>query len=360
MVIGNTVTWILGTVNPGDVQVSFSVQVDPGTAGETILRNAGHATSLSSLPTDAWANVKVKGDIQVIVGIYNEAGELVRGFPAVYLSNSVDEIDVTSNGVLSTVGNSITILWGGGRVLGSWDGTSQLGQMVANGAYYVKVDSVDAYGTTTSVTKSLSVNRRVVKLTVEIYNKAGELVRKLYSEMPGTDAKVTDVTLSASVIHPGGDGKDGISATVGIVLSNGTAMVWDGTSDSGVNVGDGLYFIHVKVENAQNGTVEITKDISVLGSRANTGNTGIWPNSLKSGETLVTLHAQKLGGTERIKAVLYTIAGMKAGTEEGFVGQNDVKWDLGRYQSGLYIMVMETMDGNLLKDRTTLKIVVRK
>jgi hypothetical protein len=60
------------------------------------------------------------------------------------------------------------------------------------------------------------------------------------------------------------------------------------------------------------------------------------------------------------KAVLFTIAGAKAGTVEGSVGQNDVKWDLSIYQSGLYIVVLDTMEGSRLKDRTTLKVIVRK
>jgi hypothetical protein len=51
---------------------------------------------------------------------------------------------------------------------------------------------------------------------------------------------------------------------------------------------------------------------------------------------------------------------MKAGTVEGLVGQNDVKWDLGGYQSGLYLVVMDTVEGGHLKDRTTLKLIVQK
>jgi hypothetical protein len=232
--------------------------------------------------------------------------------------------------------------------------------LVANGSYFVKVDSVDPYGTTTSVTKSLTVNRRVVILTVTIYNDAGEVVRHLYQTQPATDTAVTDVTLSTTVIHPGGDGKDGISPTVGIVLSDGVATVWDGTSDSGNNVQDGSYFIHLKVENASNGTLDITKPISVLDSRANTGNTGVWPNVVSPDNPKVTLHAGKLGSDQLIHAVLFTIAGSKAGQVEGLTGQNDLTWDLGAYASGLYIVVMDTRENGLLKDRTTLKLMVRK
>jgi hypothetical protein len=67
-----------------------------------------------------------------------------------------------------------------------------------------------------------------------------------------------------------------------------------------------------------------------------------------------------LDSTQRIRAVLFTIAGAKAGTVEGSVRQNDVKWDLSPYQSGLYIVVLDTMEGNRLKDRTTLNVIIRK
>ena len=359
-VSGNTITWLLGTVSIGDVTVSFTVRVDSGVEANSVLRNTGHTTSSSASPVDAWVDTKIRGDVQVTVSVYNEAGEVVKTFPVRYLSKPVDSLDLSSNGVLSTVGASVTMMWDGGRMFETWDGTSNFGALVTNGTYYVEVDSVDAYGTTTSVTKPLTVNRRVVKLTIQIYNKVGELVRSLYAEKPGTEDKITDVTLSTQVIHPGGDGKDGISSTVGIILSNGVAAVWDGTADSGVNVGDGMYYIHVKAENTESGTVDITKDVSVLGSRPNTGNTGVWPNALTASHMVATLHAQNLDSTQRIRAVLFTIAGSKAGTVEGSVGQNDVKWDLSIYQSGLYIVVLDTMEGSRLKDRTTLKVIVRK
>jgi uncharacterized repeat protein (TIGR01451 family) len=131
---GQTLTWVLGTTAPGDVDVSFTVQVDPLTQGESILTNTAQATSPSALPVDASVSLKVKGDIQVVIGVYNEAGELVRTFPVMYLSNPVGSMDVTGNGVLTSVGSSVTLTWDGGRVLGSWDGTGQDGQLVANGS----------------------------------------------------------------------------------------------------------------------------------------------------------------------------------------------------------------------------------
>lgn len=357
---GNILTWVLGTVTPGDVKISFSVQVDPAAEGESVLTNQAQATSPSGQPVDAAASVKVKGDVQVSLGVYNDAGELVRSFPVIYMSNPIDAMDATGDGVLSELGESVTFTWGGGRVLGTWDGKGQAGQEVANGTYFIKVDSTDAYGTTSSVTKSLAVNRRVVTMTVQIYNEVGEVVRRLYVEKPMPSSDVHDVTLSTTVIHPGGDGQDGLSPTVGIVLSNGVAMTWDGTGENGTHVQDGTYYLQINIEGLPDGTLEISKTISVLGSRAQTGLTGVWPNVVKKGSTSPVLHARVLESGQRIQGVLYTIAGMRADTVQGMVGQNDIVWDLSRFQSGIYLVVIETREDGRLVDRTVRKVLVQK
>jgi hypothetical protein len=168
------------------------------------------------------------------------------------------------------------------------------------------------------------------------------------------------VTLSTNVIHPGGDGQDGLQTEVGFVLSNGVGTVWDGRAESGVYVQDGNYTIQIRVENAENDNIEMTKSVAVLGSRPATGATGVWPNTVLPDQTVVTLHSRDLTSVKRIKGTLYTIAGMKVGSIEGLVGQNDVKWELGPYASGLYIIVLDTMDGTRLMDRTTLKLLVQR
>jgi flagellar hook assembly protein FlgD len=151
---------------------------------------------------------------------------------------------------------------------------------VANGTYYLKVDSVDPYGSVTSVTKPVNVNREISKVTVKIYNGAGELVRTLYAETTAPKDKVTNMTLSTSVIRPGGDGQDGVPSTVGIVLSTGTAAIWDGRADNGSYVADGTYYVDATMENAGSGTTTITRTLSVLGSKGSTGNAVVRPNLL--------------------------------------------------------------------------------
>jgi hypothetical protein len=357
-VSGNVLTWVLGTVTPGTLTLSFTVRVDPATEGESVLVNTARATSPSAAPTDASAQVKVKGDVQVTVGIYNDAGELVLVCSQANLSRAIDALEMTGEGYLSEVGQSVTFTWGGGRVLGSWDGLGQNGQPVANGTYFVKVDSVDAYGTTSSVTKSIAVSRRVVRVSVKVYNEVGEVVRRLYTEKPASDSDVRDVTLSTTVIHPGGDGKDGLETKVGIVLSNGLAMEWDGRGENGQNVQDGTYYLQVNVENLEEGTREITKCVSVLGSSPRTGLTGVWPNLVRRPAMTTTVHAASLGSGQSIRAKLYTLAGMLAGHLQGEEGRNDLRWDLSAYENGYYLVVIETREQGRLVDRTLKRLIL--
>jgi len=359
-VVGNQITWVIGTLTPGVVTVSFMVRVDPAAEAEPVLRNVGHATSPDTQDADAYADTKVRGDVQVIVGIYNEAGEVVKRLPVKYLSRPVVEMDLSGDGVIEQLGESVTITWGGGRVLGSWDGEGDNGQQVENGSYFIKVDSVDAYGTTTSVTKSLSLNRRVVRLSIRIYNEAGEVVRRLYAEKPAGSSTVNDVKLSTDVIHPRGDGKDGLQPTVGIVMTDGEVAVWDGTADNGENVSDGSYYIHLTIENVPNSTLEVTKIVSVLGSRPASGETGIRPNVLTASRPVATLHADTLLAGQRIQATIYDLTGRRVGTLVGELGQNDIAFDTSSYSSGLYLARVEKLEGDRRLDRTLRKFIVRR
>jgi flagellar hook assembly protein FlgD len=230
---------------------------------------------------------------------------------------------------------------------------------VANGTYYLKVDSVDAYGTTTSVTKPITVNRPLTTVTLKIYNSAGELVRTLYAETTAPSNQVMGMTLSTSVIRPGGNGLDGIPATVSIVLTDGTAVTWDGRGDNGAYVSDGTYYVTATLANAGGGSSTVTKTVSVLGSDGTAGNAVARPNVLTADAPTATLHVAGLTGDEAITAKIYTLAGNLVGTVAGALGQNDVTWNSGAVGSGMYFVVVETTKGGNVLNRTISKLLVR-
>jgi flagellar hook assembly protein FlgD len=338
--------------------VAFTVQVDPGVEANSVLRNNGHATSTSASTVDAFTDTKIRGDVQVTVAVYNEAGEVVKSFPVKYLSKVVDSLDLSSNGLLSNVGDSVTMTWGGGRVLGTWDGTSNNGQLVANGTYYVKVDSVDAYGTTTSVTKSLSVGRAVSKVGLTVFNQAGEAVRHLTQTYSGPIDNITEARLTASVISPTNGKSEGVTTT-SVMSGNALLGTWDGRNDGGQIVNNGQYYIELKVEDGKgdHSTVELT--VSVLASRDGGQTAVVRPNVLTKDHPVGTIDGGVTGGTVNVK--VYSLTGSLVETLNGTPGSGTAQLNGAALSSGMYILVGEVKkaDGTVSQNFRTKVMVVR-
>jgi len=335
-VMGNQITWVIGTVTPGVVTVSFTVQVDPAAEAESVLRNLGHATSPDTVDAEAFADTKVRGDVRVTAAVYNEAGEVVKTLPMRYLSKPVDELDLSPDGVISALGESLTMTWGDGRVLGAWDGLGEDGQLVSNGSYYVKVDSVDAYGTTTSVTRALSVNRAVSKVEVVVYNEAGEAVRHLLSLWSGPIDNITKAYLTANVISPSAGESGGVTVTA--VMSGGTVLaVWDGRSDKGSIVNNGQYYVELKVEDGQESSSTLDLPVAVLTDRSGPRSLVVKPNTLTAKHRVAVLDGGVVGGT--VDARVYSLSGTLVKTLQGVPGNGTAVLDGSDLASGLYIVV---------------------
>jgi uncharacterized repeat protein (TIGR01451 family) len=358
-VTGTHLSWVLGTMTaPSDVTVSFTVQVDLETAGDSVLRNVGHATSTSAGTADTWADIKVLGDVQMTMSVYNEAGEVVKSFPMKYLSKSVNNMDVTSDGLLSSVGGSVTMVWDGGRVLAVWDGTGNDGQLVANGSYYVKVDSVDAYGTTTSVTKPLTVNRPVSNVELVVYNQAGEVVRHLASTWAGPIENITVARLTATVISPTYGPSQGVTET-SVMSGSAVLGVWDGRNDSGVIVDNGQYYIELKVQDGKAGNATLDLSVAVMSDRSGGGTMVVKPNVLTREVPIGTIDGGVLGGT--VDAKVFSLTGSLVGNLTGVPGAGTVTLDSRPYASGMYIVFgdVRTGDGKLMQTFRTKVLVVR-
>jgi hypothetical protein len=124
-----------------------------------------------------------------------------------------------------------------------------------NGAYFLKIDNVDAFGSVTSVTRSLTVNRPLARVVVRVYNEAGETVRTLLGVVCDPLEGVAELRLSTEVIEPG-EG-EGARSRVEIILAGDVQLEWDGRSNSGAYVVAGAYFVELTVEGAR-GTQVVT------------------------------------------------------------------------------------------------------
>ena len=294
------------------------------------------------------------------MGVYNESGELVKTILVQLFSQPIDSISLSGNVITSLNGaNNAVQIYYKNTLIGSWNGTNASGDPSPNGIYHVKVDSINPTGVVSSVTQQVMVSRSLYKATVLIYNESGEVVKHLYAYVddPGKSA-VMGVQLSTTVIKPSNNPVGGTPNQLGVILSNGTTILWDGRSDSGTFVQSGQYYVEVHSVDGNGGTTTVTEQISV--QAADSPNIVMaQPNILDAtkGITGTTFTAATSGLT--LRAYIYTVAGERVATLDGQAGQSNVYWNASGLASGIYIAVVTAKDskGGLLSQQT-LKVKV--
>jgi len=363
---GSTLSWNWADLGAGSITVTYQAKVeDMLQAGMTFINNAQlkFQEEDPGIVKQSSVTAVLEGKFSVKVAVYNEAGELVKELPLKVVTNKVTGFDLTQEGILTGLNSSVTLLIG--KVpIAVWDGTTKAGNPVTNGKYIVKVDSVDPYGVVTSVKKEVTVNRSLARITANIYNEAGEVVRHLYGVLEDpVGGAMTDVVLSAGVIEPGGTAPNDPSQ-LGVVLVNTVSPVtltWDGKSDSGGWVTGGHYVLQVKWDNGKGEVSEITKGILVEGGQSPVGGMILGPNPLNMNQgTQGTFWVGVNGPVDGVRVKIYTLAGELKKTlpiATGTAPTISVNWDLTQdpWASGTYIAVAELMSNGNVVGRQKMK-----
>jgi uncharacterized repeat protein (TIGR01451 family) len=173
----NTITWTLPTVPPG-ASVTLTYQIQALLVSATAQSNLLVNNALLTYPggsVSATNSVTVAGSYVIHLAVYNSAGELMKDYAAFELNTSISNFTIV-NGDLTTDSQSVSILYNNVSV-GTWDGTTNSGDKVSNGTYFIKIDSTDPFGVTTTVSKTVSVLIGRNVLTATIFNEAGEAVK---------------------------------------------------------------------------------------------------------------------------------------------------------------------------------------
>ena len=289
---------------------------------------------------------------------YNEAGEKVKLLVQSPISGSVGDIAMLLNGTATTVFNPATgqlelrfkgiqspDQQGAGAdhtVSFFWDASSDSGQQVSQGLYYIKISTTDTYGHVDTHIESVQILRMDVYARVNIYNSAGELVRRLQVNNTAN----TNISLAVDdVIQVGKN-----SPPVSIQYAAGASIPWDGLNSDGRTVDSGVYEIQVEVKTEQGFQVMATKSVTVL----NAGMSGIitdmkiYPNPAivtngTGGATIKWLTASS--GQADIK--IYNMAGEQVRNIDTSIsaGMPGIVWDLKssggeEVSSGLYVVVI--------------------
>jgi uncharacterized repeat protein (TIGR01451 family) len=362
----STLTWTMPSpLTPGQYQMTYQVLVDNLLAAGIDIQNCALATYLGGTAS-ACVTTQTIGQYTVKIGIYNEAGELVASLPVSQYSKGIHSFNLSSGSIteVSGPGSSVTIEVGGVPI-GTWNGEDGPGNPVANGEYFVKVDSISNLGEDTSVTQPVVVNRASYKVSVKIYNEAGEAVKTLavYTVDP-VAGTVAQLRLSSSSIDPSSGPTAGtIPAVLTITLNNGTTILWDGTSDGGGVVPSGQYFIEAIEQNGTGGDTVMTAHVMVVSDRANAGMGNILaePNILNGATGYQVTFTSDMPGLTLDVSGYDTAGELVLRRITGAAGGSSVAWDATGKASGLYFAVVEASDtlGGRIGNKILKIVVVR-
>jgi hypothetical protein len=204
--------------------------------------------------------VPVPFNIQV--GVYNSAGELVRTlYQGSSQSNGLNP-QLSAPSFLS--GQALTIQFAGqlgnGSSSLSWTGINDQGQLISAGIYYLRIQSVDPFGKTTTSITAVSVLGPSTSSSATIYNSAGEVVARL--ALPagfGTLASVEPLKPSYVV----GASSAPLQFQAVNVSGTTTVLSWNGQSSAGTNVSSGTYTVLV-TSAGKSGTMDQSSSFTVI------------------------------------------------------------------------------------------------
>jgi hypothetical protein len=297
------------------------------------------------------------------IGVYNEAGELVRTVADTPTEEMIGNIQFLinsqqdKNGTMTT-DNPLQILLPGLQTpntpLGQpdtsyfWNATTDANQQVSSGVYYIKFQQTDGYGHTNVVIKEIDVLNTNQYAEVDIFNSAGEKVRTMYVYK---DVSNTQLTLKAPDVIPIDSNGNTVTITYGTGLTD--YLTWNGLNDQGVLVQSGTYEVQVNLVTNQGRTTVASKTVIVLTqTKKFTGDVEIWPNPYVGGKNVakqVKLVWVPGLDTGTMNVAIYNLAGELVRQWTADLQAASIVWDLktgdeSDAASGLYVVVFKVKD----------------
>jgi uncharacterized repeat protein (TIGR01451 family) len=363
--ITNTLTWTLADIPSGaNVQLTYQIQASlmSSQVNNTQLENNAKLFFPGGELT-ASHSVTVTGPYLVRLAVYNSAGELVKVLETFNLGSAISAFTV-ENGKVTTDSQQARFFYNN-IPLGTWNATNSTGQKVTNGTYFVKIDSTDRFGVTTTVTHEIEVFIGRNTIQIAVYNEAGEIVKhfsqadiqNLLSGDGGTlqpeDFDVAGVGISPDTIFVSNRDSPDSNQGITITLGSGRTFAWDGRGDSGDFLTSGTYFLTI-TSNLENEPVQqMMKTVHVRNNGGESIDGAVLaPNPVflsqtQKAEFLINSNTHKTTGVE---VRIYTVAGELVKTLNNEPGNPlRVTWDLsrGKIASGTYLAVifMKSQEG---------------
>jgi len=312
------------------------------------------------------------------IGIYNEAGELVKSITVTASSG------VPQSMILESGGNSTNVVAGGSNIplnidlpgvltagqKGSsfsypWYGTNDAGQSVANGVYYIRETTTDQFGNTDVITKPVTVINESQYAMLNIYNSAGELVNSMEEPYDGTGQILLDIASGANNNSAYVVGNPAFPITIKY-SSDEPPVTWYGKNSQGDYLDSGVYEVQLIIKTNQVTDQKMSQTITLLNQGVtNDMLAGIkaYPNPYASTDKSIPMTFSWIyngnGGTIKIK--IYNIAGELVRTLAGNLSDGSIAWDMKTpggqtVSNGTYICIVEGVDGSGSRKTKVVKI----
>ena len=303
------------------------------------------------------------------IGVYNEAGELVRTIAMSPVSSALTTATFSAGTNLDPntliPGEPLNIYLAGMNTpdnIGSagtvfqWDGKTDAAQDVASGKYYIKITQRDTYDHTTVFIKDFAVLHAEEYVEMNIYNSAGELIRTIrHSTVP--PAKLELKTEDVMIVE-----KTGSDITINYGPGLTDYLKWDGKNNQGVAVTSGAYEIQLTTKTMSGTVAFAAKTVQIL-SEGNSymGDIKAYPNPyLNIGRLTFTWSGFGVGD---MSVNIHNINGELIKSVHGRVENGSVTWDGktaggSRASQGYYICIFKAKNFDGYVEQKRLKIVL--
>ncbi|MGD0565962.1 MAG: hypothetical protein ABSA34_01365, partial [Candidatus Goldiibacteriota bacterium] len=259
---------------------------------------------------------------------------------------------------------------GGADMTTSWDGKTDAGQPAASGTYYLAVDETDTYGHVTDITKTITLIQDSTYIQLNIFNSAGELVRKITDYnfifppdfLSGTAALGVIMNVPAVITT-----KEANLSPVQVMFGSQTGdfMLWDGKNNSGISVSSGVYEMQIVVKTESLLAVVASKSVTVLENNdVFIGEIKALPNPyMGSGNGIEFRWTSNETGNMSI--TIFNMSGELIRILNTKLENGSMKWDTATasgnlVSNGLYIAVLQGISGGGNIARLKVKVAINR
>jgi flagellar hook assembly protein FlgD len=310
----------------------------------------------------------------ITIGVYNEAGELVKTVMSSPANQTISEILLQQNNanlngmmvsgsplqiILSNVETPDTIGLGSSSFI--WNSDTNAAQSVGSGVYYIKFEEKDRYGHTNVIVRQMILMNTEQYVAVDIYNSAGELVREM-KEYKDVSSMVVKLKVASYIVIEKGDNSIDIGYGTGLT----DYVLWDGKSSRNTVVQNGTYEIQINVLTNTGKATVASKTVLIQNEGEKfLSDVKIVPNPFnifKSASKKLTFDWMS-GSEGDMNIYIYNMAGELVKQLNAKLLTKTISWDAktsdrSKISNGYYIAVFESRSDDGHTDRKMLKFAV--